>query len=93
MREKLKNAIKNEKTRSEIIGIGMIMLFIGTSFYLGDAHGRRAATAEVPQLAATDAKLNRIEKAVAGAQNSACEREVVNAAHEPLQLPPITERP
>lgn len=37
MIEKLKNAIKNEKTRSEIIGLVMLLIFIVGSFYVGRA--------------------------------------------------------
>lgn len=37
MIEKLKNAFKNEKTRSEIIGLVMLLIFIGCAFFVGRA--------------------------------------------------------
>lgn len=37
MFEKLKNALKNEKTRSEIIGLIMLLIFITCAFFVGRA--------------------------------------------------------
>lgn len=73
-------------TRAEWIGIAMLLIFITTSYAVGRANGHTAAVAELPALAAVEAKLSRIEAAVTKS-GAACERIVVDAVREPVQRP------
>jgi hypothetical protein len=75
-----------QSKRAEWIGIAMLLIFIGTSYGVGRANGHTAAVAELPALAAVEAKLSRIEAAVTKS-GTACERIVVDAAREPVQRP------
>lgn len=82
MFEKLKAKFKaNSDLQAQITGLAILLLLCFLSYSAGRGDGREQAQAEVPQLAAVDQKLDRIEKAML--KNPTCAAVMLDAARAP----------
>lgn len=84
MFEKLKNRLRNfqpdaadSDTRSQMIGLAILLVLLTLAYSVGRGDGRAAAEAALPQLAVVSAKIDRIEKAMTS--NPACSATLLDA--------------